>query len=573
MTRKLAVMITVAGTVTLGLTQVGGENTIAHHRDAHPGTASAAPLLPTSPSQAAARRTRVTAVQPLRFEENVGQFDARARYVARDHGATVFLTQDGAVLSMRSGSGVSGAVIALGVAGQHGPPHARGRLDARTHYLHGNDPAKWHLGVVSFTQVVYPTGWDGIDLVYHGDEGRLEYDFVVAPGAQPASIALELGGSEGLSITADGSLAIRTAQGEILQPAPSVYTIDGSRKEHVTGSYRLVDATHVGFEVASYDCTLPLVIDPVLAYSTYLGGNAMDYGFAVAADSEGNAYVAGETQSTSFPALDPAQANNAGEEDAYVAKFSPSGSLAYSTYLGGSNFDSAYAIAVDSAGDAYVTGTTSSTNFPTTTGMLTAGAYGTGAFVTELSPSGSLVYSTYLGGSGSGGTGEGTGIAVDSAGNAYVTGDIYAPIPLKNPLYPFPSSASPVQFVAEIGPPGPGFTLVYSTCLGSGLASVAYAIAVDSGGNAYVTGAAGRRRHLPSVERIAVVAGRQQLHRRLRDEDRAVRGVARVFDVPRGQRRGRRACHRGRCLGQCLRDGKHVLRGLPDGERARRNRV
>ena len=229
-----------------------------------------------------------------------------------------------------------------------------------SNYFIGNDPDKWYSDIPSYGRVQSRDVYPGIDLVYYGNQRQLEYDFVVAPGADPAAISLDFEGADKLSLDAQGNLILRITGGEVILNTPIIYQeIDGV-KQPILGSYLLRSQDEVGFLVTAYDASLPLVIDPVLVYSTYLGGSANDRGYGIAIDSSGNASVVGDTTSTNFPTLNLYQGTRAGgvgDYDAFVTKFSPSGtSLWYSTYLGSSGDDAGYGIVVDSSGDVYVTG-------------------------------------------------------------------------------------------------------------------------------------------------------------------------------------------------------------------------
>ncbi len=421
----------------------------------------------------------------LRFEANLGQFDPRVQYVARVHGGALVLDDQGATLALGAGR----APVTFAIAGGRPVTPRGGDLVAtRTNYFVG-ERSRWRTNVPNFGQVRYPSVRDGIDVVYHGEGGVLEYDVIVAPQADPAAAVIDVGGSEGLALMPNGDLAIQTPSGPILQPAPHVYQTIHGRREEVHGAYRIAGKSSIGFEVARYDRDQPLIIDPVLSYATYLNA---DYGMAVAADGAGNAYVVGETQSLGLATPGAVQAAYDAGVDAYVAKLDPSGSsLVYATYLGGSQADSANAVAVDASGHAYVTGKTSSTDFPTTNAL--QGIAMGSVFVTELAPDGaSLVYSTRLGG----GSDTGSAIAIDPTGRAYVTGTTYAAdFPVTSGLYPFSGKSSMVTvsnaFIVSIA--AGGATLEYGTCLG-GEGNVDYdtaqgkGIAVDAAGNAYVEG-------------------------------------------------------------------------------------
>ena len=363
-------------------------------------------------------------------------------------------------------------------------------LPGKVNYFIGNDPKKWRTNISTFAKVKYKDVYPGIDLVYYGNQGQLEYDFIVAPGADPKIIKFDIQGADKLELNARGDLALKTDNGEILQYKPMVYQEDGDAKKLLSGHYVLTGKHELGFQVAGYDASRPLIIDPVLAYSTYIGGSSTEFGRGIAVDLGGNAYVAGLTASTDFPTVNRLQPVSVDSEDAFVMKLNSTGSaLVYSTYFGGSGSDDAMGIAVDLAGNAYVTGVSYSTDFPTTPGALGTPLNDRGnAFVTKLNPTGSgLVYSTYLGGSD---LDQGNGIAVDLAGNAYVTGFTGST--------DFPTTAGAFQttndgqraFVAKLNLTGSA--LVYSTYLGgSDGGEVGGGITVDTFGNAYVTGHTG----------------------------------------------------------------------------------
>ena len=601
----------------------------------------------------------------LSFEPNLGQADPRVKFLSRGPGYTLFLAQDEAVVALwKSGArrqkseegrrpwfvvrgqlhetregGRSASLVTphssqpLPAPSPQPPPPSfvclkllranpaakvRGldELPGKSNYLTGNDPKKWRTNVPTYGRVRYENIYPGVDLVYYGKErGQLEYDFVVAPGADPGAIALAIdaggqvsskqkaaGGSQpsvvsgsrragsgvtdhaprttdstqskiqnrkpkvssSLRIAANGDLVVTAEGGEARFHKPVVYqeqlTVDSSqstvkskvaKKENrqlfpqggtsgqlqsptesrqlathqgprtaanlksktqnrklVNAYYVLKSKGEVTFEIAPYDRTLPLIIDPVLSYSTYLGGSDMDYANGIAVDPSGNAYVTGYTASADFPLVNPAQNSPGGGTcsdgvdtipcfDAFVTKLNPAGSgLVYSTYLGGSGEDYGTGIALDASGDAYVTGYTNSTDFPVQHALQAENAGGYDVFVAELSADGaSLIYSTYWGGSSDD---IGTGVAVDSSGNAYISGFTAS--------LGFPVTPGALQakygggdhdgFVVKVNTGGA--ELGYSTFLGGGADDYAYGVAVDSAGDAYVTGATNSA-NLPTV--------------------------------------------------------------------------
>jgi len=370
-------------------------------------------------------------------------------------------------------------------------PEIRGldRQPGTSNYFIGRDPKQWRTNIPSYAKVKYEGVYPGIDLVYYGNNQQLEYDFVVAAGADPHAIALDMRGADKLQIDAHGDLLLTIGGGQLRQLKPSIYQETAGGRSAISGRYILTGKHQIGFEVGPYDHRKPLVIDPVLVYSTYLGGSGADEGAAIAADVEGNAYVVGTTDSLNFPTTTGAyQTTPSAGKDVFLTKLAPNGtSVIYSTYLGGSLDDYGYGVAVDSAGNAYLTGTTASPNFPTTRGTLQAVNAGrTDAFVAKVNSSGSaLVYSTYLGGPG---IEEGFGIAVNAAGNAYVTGVTASTnfSPTRGVMQDALSGPTDA-FVTKLNPDGTAG--IYSTYLGGSGADIGYAIALDAGGdNAYVGG-------------------------------------------------------------------------------------
>ncbi len=378
-------------------------------------------------------------------------------------------------------------------------------LSGKINYLVGNDSAQWRSGISTFGKVSVDEIYPGIGLVYYGNQQRLEYDFTIAPGANPNAIAIRFDGVNKIFINAQGELVLTLGDSEISQPKPVIYQMVGGERHAIIGGYKILDAHTVAFSIGQYDRTLPLVIDPILSYSTYFGGNAGDIACAVAVSTnDGSIYVAGETLSKQFYYTPEAfQTNFAGGTltgDAFVAKFDGSGqNLIYLTYLGGGADDGALSLAVDATGDVFVTGFTDSTNFPTTnaiyphiSGTIPKGFnfYPVDAFVTELGSSGSnLIYSTYLGGSWQD---TASGIAVDSSGNAYVTGFTYSTnFPTTNAIQNHLACTNSEfynanAFVTEIA--AGGTNLVFSTYLGGTNFDQGQGIAVDGAGYVYVTG-------------------------------------------------------------------------------------
>jgi hypothetical protein len=377
-------------------------------------------------------------------------------------------------------------------------------MPGEANFFLGNDPARWRANVPTYEAVAYRDLYPGVDLVYRGTAGHLKSEFLVAAGVDPAVIHMVYGGVEALHLREDGTLVLQTPLGELTESAPLIYQeVDGVRQE-VPGGYVLHGAAGgqealpewVSFQVGDHDPALPLVIDPELAYSSYLGGSSSEWGCDTAIDSMGNIYVTGWTYSTDFPTTTNAIQPGHRGGDAYVTQIINAGGVytyGYSTYLGGSDMDVGWAIVVDDVGNVYVTGETDSTDFPTTTNAIQPG-YGGGdwdIFVTQIISTGGVYtygYSSYLGGSIHEGYSD---IAVDSMGNIYVTG--------VTDSTDFPTTTNTIQpgyrgeggdaFVTQIINAGGVYTYGFSTYLGGDSSDGGLAIVVDSMGNIYVRGA------------------------------------------------------------------------------------
>jgi hypothetical protein len=448
---------------------------------------------------------------PLGFEANVGQTDGRVQFLSRGAGYNLFLTAGEAVLDL-SGAGEHAShkaalvarelgeqaekrtrreVVRWKFAGANREARASGLmpLENKSNYFIGKDAKNWRTGIVNYQRVLYRGIYKGVDLVYYGQEGRLEYDLLVAPGADASAIKLDFAGVGKLELDGQGSLLLHTAGGAMSQPRPFIYQeVDGVRRI-VEGRYVLKGQRRVGFEVEAYDRSRPLVIDPVLVYSSYLAGSGADEATSIAVDAAGNAYVTGITDSPNFPTTTGAmQTGQSGSKDVFVAKLNAAGSaLVYATYLGGALDDEAYGLALGPSGTTYVTGTTASHNFPVTTGSVqTFNGGNSDAFVAKLDATGAgLAYSTYLGG---GSSEEGFGIAVNSTGDAYVTGMTASSNYLTTSGALQTSLGGPLDaFITKLNPSGTSAS--YSTYLGGSAAEIGFGITLDGlGENAYVTG-------------------------------------------------------------------------------------
>lgn len=524
---------------------------------------------------------------PLRFEENRGQAAREAKFVSRGPNYALLLTRSEAVLSLMtvkedSASKITdrhqrqSAVLRMKLIGGNNEPEIRGAepLQGKSNYLIGNDRKKWHTDIPTFGRVLYQDVYPGIDLIYYGNQQRLEYDFNVAPGADPAAIRLSFDGADEIKVDADGALRMKIMNNEVVQPAPVIYQQLAGRKQTIAGRYVINGKGEVTFAIDQYDRSVELVIDPQIVYSTFYGGSATDVVTGIAVDANGNTYLGGRSSSTDLLLKNAFQgqylgdsANNAflvkmnaagndiiyatyfGDSDgsvginaiavtsdgkacvtgvlgnagsnsdfpttpgrfqgngsnfldirgidSYLTVFQPAGNaLSYSTFYGANGVEEAFGIAVDAANMVYITGASNASNLPNKNAFqahngTTSGPNADDAFIAKFNPAASgndsLIYSSYLGGSG----GEtGRAIAVTSAGVAFVagvTGSFNYPIKSSSSLPPFQTAQGGVNdgFVAKISSSG---ALIYSTFFGGNGADSINAIAVDSAERAYVTG-------------------------------------------------------------------------------------
>ena len=355
---------------------------------------------------------------PLSFEANKGQTDPSVQFISHGSGYTLFLRQTDAVLALQSQSQTDvvqqkkDTKRKLFEASKlyRGTPRARkakktksvrvtmeganlnasvqplDELPGKSNYFIGNDPKKWRTGIATFGRVKYARVYPGIDLVYYGAQRQLEFDFVVAPGADPRAIGLKIEGDGQVVVTKSGNVRLGSADESFELRHPKIYQVYGSKKQLVSGGFIQRSDHSIGFQVGAYDQHRQLIIDPALAYSTYLGGNGTDDGFGIAVDSTGNAYVVGQTTSTNFPTLNQYPSTSNASGIAFVSKINPTGTaLLYSTYLGGTGGESGNGIALDPNGNVYMTGYTMSTDFPVVNGFQTSLAAANGdAFVSRI---------------------------------------------------------------------------------------------------------------------------------------------------------------------------------------------
>lgn len=472
---------------------------------------------PTAVSRAASNFAQV---DPS-FELNKGQAPDDVKFIARAKDYVLFLTGDGAVLEVQRGSHAKSTDAArarktsplwlkmhLVRSNSHANALGRELLPQKTNWFKGRDTSHWLADINNYARVSYPEIYPGVELLYHTQHLLLEHDFILAPGVDAKDIIWEVEGVAGsrptLSIDSSGDLLVHVGDGFLRMPKPLGYELDAEGSRNVGHEARLVDVRYTlnspnqfAFIVAQHDATKGLMIDPTLDYSTYVGGNQDDQSDAIAVDSSGDAYITGQTLSANYPTT--ANAHQTGcnscpnDPDVFVTKLDSTGStLIYSTFLGGKSVDIAAGVAVDSAGNAYITGQTSSSDFPVTAGSFqttcascSLSAPLPDAFVTKLNPSGGLAYSTFLGGAN---LDQASAIAIDSAGDAYIVGFTSSTdFPTHNPLPPPNNALHGTQnaFVAEFD--STGSILKASTYLGGGDIDTGYGIAVDTTG-IYVTG-------------------------------------------------------------------------------------
>lgn len=477
---------------------------------------------------------------PLSFEANVGQTNPDVKFLSRGRGYTLFLTDSQATLKLTSQQTADGkaqtAILRLKLLKARPRLEGQELLEGKVNYLIGKDQKKWHSNISTYRKIVYRNAWSGIDMIWHGTQNELEYDFVVKPGADPSKIRFALKGAQNLHIDEGGRLVAKTSAGEVIQKAPTIYQETAEGRRMIAGNFVLKGADEIGFEISEYDRAKPLVIDPILVYSTYFGGAASDEALGVAVDNSGQAYVVGRTfADLTFPIGNAVQAT-AKDTVAFVAKLNATGSnFLYSTFLGNdSEFNTpdtgnchiganvlicgteAHAVAVGTGGEAIVTGAvineSNDSTFPVTENAFQNKGIGCigecehevrviDAFVTMLKPDGSgLIYSTFFGGSaimldpGSiRGADIGKSVAVDSANRIYVAGFTASnDLPTKNAfqLLNHSSGDGTDAFVAVFDPRQTrgNNTLLYSSYLGGGRDDQGLGIAVDNARNAYVVG-------------------------------------------------------------------------------------
>ncbi len=533
--------------ILLAVVSIMGGISFAARNTRPVGTETARPLMRAGMRQTVQKNAaRTYSLLPLSFEPNRGQTDTSVQYVAHGLGYVVFLDRSEAVLSFEQQGAVSPTfrklnakqqkkmeerkvyralahphrsrnrrVVRIGIDGANVAARMEplNELPGKANYFVGSNRHEWITDVPSYLRIRYAGIYPGVDLVYYGKQGQLEFDFVVSPGADPKKIALKFGSDERATLTRDGSLRLGSHDGAVLLHQPTIYQVERGERQSVRGGFVLLADGRVGIHVGSYDRNEPLIVDPVLAYSTFLDGSGISDADGIVVDSKGDTYVVGSTQSTDFPVVNGYQSGGITNWVAFVSEFNPTGTaLLYSTYLGGTSEAYGQDIAIDASANVYVTGYTFSSGFPVVNGFQASNndpTYGN-AFIARINTTqngtASLVYSSYLGGGGNAnsanfGFGDGGyGIAADSSGIAYVTGITTS----DTSVVPFPTTASAYQSSLK-SPNGNAFltavntnlsgaaSLVYSTYLGgdgagSLLGDMGAGVAVDGSGNAYVIG-------------------------------------------------------------------------------------
>jgi hypothetical protein len=451
------------------------------------------------------------AIESLAFVQNMGQWDSRVGYRAETGGAVFYFCRDEvAYMFIRNTDQLEESPAAeLGItADKFGRPiykheaimikarfvgassdvdiNGSDMLAQRNNYFLGNNPDNWHTRVPCFGSITYNDIYPGIDLQYYGNGRSLKYDFIVTPGADLSRIQIRYEGVDGLAITNDGSLNAISQFRPVYELTPYIYQEKNGQKKEIAGRYIIKAPGEFGFAIdGSYDPSIPIVIDPELVYSTYLGGNSYEWGSAIAVNYLGEVYVTGHTLSTDFPILNPYQPTiDSLYNDAFITRLNSEGNgIVSSTYLGGSTgSEDGLGIAIDDSGNIYVTGSTYSLDFPTVNPFQLY-QQNCDAFVSKLTPDGdSLIYSTYIGANGQD---LAYGLAIDRSGCAYITGITNSTsYPTKNPI--LTDMTNNDAFVTKLAPTGD--SLIYSTYLGGNDLEMGYAIAVDKEGQAYVAG-------------------------------------------------------------------------------------
>jgi uncharacterized protein (TIGR03437 family) len=474
-----------------------------HGAQLHRSISAAAPLPRISQVSLALDKPAASALYdriPLSFEAADGQADSGMEFISRIPGYWLGLGKEEIVVANRGSQTERGKPLRIRLLGARESVQLQGagKLPGVTNYYVGNDPKKWRAGVSHFGSVEYRGLYQGVDAVFYARARELEFDFVLAPEANPGAIRMQIGGGTAVRLDANGDLVMGTGAYEVRFKRPEIFQDNDGLRRQIAGGF-MVDGNTVGFRVGAYDRSRSLIIDPLLLYAGYLGGSGTDVIQAVDVDANGNVIVAGYTTSTDFPALNEEQSSNRGNSDGFVTKFNPTGAtLLYSTYFGGAGADEFSAIAIDSTGSVWLAGDTNSANFPLATPLQFSIGSGYDAVLSRLNSVGLLQFSTYYGGNGDDFA---RAVAVDSTG-VYLAGDTFSTnLPIGISAQTSYGGGTPAQCpVTGSGQPlggdvfvlkldSSGTSRIYATYLGGSGCEAGRGIAVDGAGNAYVTGA------------------------------------------------------------------------------------
>ncbi len=456
---------------------------------------------------------------PLRFEKNTGQLNETVDFISHNNNYTLFLSPTKATFSFEKEKNINNFVnktkvnrettnvtaidvLTMELIGANVNAKAIeiDKLVTTSNYFLNNNEKQWQTNVENFAKVQYQNIYPGIDIAYYGNQRQLEYDLIVSPYTNPDIINLQFSEAQNLTINNEGDLVITVNEQEFYKKKPYAYQEINGVKQLVTTNYIVKENNKISFELGSYDVSQQLIIDPVIGYSTYLGGTGSDFSNAIAIDTTGNAYIVGYTESLNFPTNNPQQRSISGKNDLFISKLNATGSsLAFSTYIGGSDEDFGNAIAIDSKGNVYITGYTFSNNFPVANPFQskngnTIANTGGDAFVVKLNSQGNtLVYATYLGGIADD---MATSIAVDSQDSVYITGFTNsANFPVVNSVQA-KSNGGFDAFITKLN--ATGNSMAYSSYFGGSDNDFGNAITIDKSNNAYIVGLTDSR-NLPIV--------------------------------------------------------------------------
>lgn len=444
------------------------------------------PLVAETPAEVPTAKVEKFGATPLAFEPNLGQTDPSVRFLSRGDRYGLFLTDTEAIMSL---SGATPAVVRMSLVGQNAHPSISGASPqpGMSHYVMGSDASKWQDAVPHFQRVEYKDVYPGIGLSYYGNQRQLEYDFTVAPHANPRVIELAFSGADKISIGDQGDLILHTAAGDIRHERPRMYQQRNGAEIPVAGEFTLLDAGKVGFAVGTYDVSLPLVIDPKFVYSTIFGGEGKngDTAYDIKVDATGTTYVTGYTSSVNFFNTNLSTAPAGGSLDAFLLKLDPTGTVILSAlYFGGTADDEGHRIALDSAGNIYIAGYTTSKDFPIVNGFQTTIGGRKDVYIAKIDKAATkILFSSYLGGSL-----DDTlyGLSVDASGNIYLAGETLSTnFPVVKAIRPKFAGGFADGFVAKIAPTG---KVTYATYIGGRGNDRAYDVTSDADGNAFVVG-------------------------------------------------------------------------------------